>query len=108
MTEPGLILRETVARAPGVSVVRELWDIAAPGCPMSGLRLSSFGIDRSETVIEVMHQQREGEYAHLTDAELTALEERLYDDEIDGEDTWFERDQVLWEMNSRRMDGNTR
>ena len=32
---------------------------------------------------------------------LRNYEERLYDQECDGEDTWFERDQVLWELNRR-------
>jgi len=32
---------------------------------------------------------------------LRNYEERLYDQERDGEDTWFERDQVLWELNRR-------
>jgi hypothetical protein len=32
---------------------------------------------------------------------LRNYEERLYDQECAGEDTWFERDQVLWELNRR-------
>jgi len=43
------------------------------------------------------------EYADISDEQLIALEEVLYDDEVDGIDTWFERDQVLWEMNRRGM-----
>lgn len=43
------------------------------------------------------------DYSALTDDQLMALEERLYDDELDGVDTWFERDQILWEMNSRGL-----
>lgn len=39
----------------------------------------------------------------MTDAELIAYEERLYDDEVDGNDTWFQRDRVLWEMNKRGL-----
>lgn len=35
-----------------------------------------------------------------TDA-LKEYEERLYDDEVAGEDTWFERDQILWELTYR-------
>ena len=42
-------------------------------------------------------------YENLTDDELRKLEEQLYDAEHDGADTWFERDQVLWEMNRRGM-----
>ncbi len=34
----------------------------------------------------------------LTIEQLKQLEERLYDLEIDGEDVWFERDQVIWEI----------
>lgn len=40
-------------------------------------------------------------YEHLTDEQLRELEERLYDEEIEGGNTWFERDRVLWEMNRR-------
>lgn len=39
----------------------------------------------------------------LTDAELLALEESLYDDEVNGVDTWERRDSVLWEMNRRGL-----
>jgi hypothetical protein len=42
-----------------------------------------------------------GKYSDMTDEQLAALEERLYDLELDGVDTWFERDDVLWEMNKR-------
>lgn len=41
------------------------------------------------------------DYAAMSDAQLLALEEYLYDEELGGVDTWFERDQVLWEMNRR-------
>lgn len=37
-----------------------------------------------------------------TDA-LIDYEERLYDDEVAGEDTWFERDKVLWELARREV-----
>ena len=43
-----------------------------------------------------------GKYSDMTDEQLAALEERLYDLELDGVDTWFERDDVLWEMNKRQ------
>lgn len=39
----------------------------------------------------------------LTDEQLIALEENLYDDEAAGGGDWFERDQVLWEMNRRGL-----
>ena len=39
----------------------------------------------------------------LTDAELLALEESLYDDEVEGIDTWERRDLILWEMNRRGL-----
>lgn len=32
---------------------------------------------------------------------LIDYEQRLYDEEVSGEDTWFERDQVLWELSRR-------
>lgn len=40
-------------------------------------------------------------YSEWTTEQLTAAEERLYDDERDGQDTWFERDQILIELNKR-------
>jgi hypothetical protein len=43
------------------------------------------------------------DYAAMTDQELIALEEYLYDKEVEGDDTWAERDQVLWEMNRRGL-----
>ena len=43
------------------------------------------------------------EYANLTDEQLRNLEESLYDDEVGGQDVWFIRDKVLWEMNRRGM-----
>jgi len=42
-------------------------------------------------------------YADLTEEQLIALEQRLYDDEFDGADTWADRDEVLWEMNRRGL-----
>ena len=44
-----------------------------------------------------------GEYADMTDEQLLALEEYLYDREVAGEDTWAELDQLLWEMNRRGL-----
>jgi hypothetical protein len=38
-----------------------------------------------------------------TDEQLLDHEESLYDQEVDGADVWFERDQFLWEMNRRGM-----
>jgi hypothetical protein len=41
-------------------------------------------------------------YADWTTEALKEYEERLYDRELEGEDVWFERDQVvLWELNRR-------
>ena len=42
-------------------------------------------------------------YAEWTTEALKDYEEWLYDCEVEGEDVWFERDQVLWEL-SRRAD----
>lgn len=44
----------------------------------------------------------EPDYASLSDAALLALEERMYDDEVEGNGDWFERDKVLWEINARK------
>lgn len=41
------------------------------------------------------------EYKSMSHADLIALEEYLYDEELNGNDTWAERDQILWEMNRR-------
>lgn len=43
------------------------------------------------------------EYADMTDEQLMALEEGLYDMEVAGADVWFERDKILWEMNDRGL-----
>lgn len=42
-----------------------------------------------------------GQWSNWTDEALLEYEERLYDQERDGEDTWAERDEVLWEINRR-------
>jgi hypothetical protein len=39
----------------------------------------------------------------LTVDQLIDLEERLYDMEVEGLEVWFERDQVLLEMNTRGL-----
>lgn len=43
-------------------------------------------------------------FADWTTEALKEYEERLYDAEVSGDDVWFERDQVLWEL-SYRDDG---
>jgi hypothetical protein len=43
------------------------------------------------------------DYTTMTDEQLMALEEHLYDMEVEGCDTWYERDQLLWEMNRRGL-----
>jgi len=42
-------------------------------------------------------------YDDMTYEELVEYEQWLYEREVDGDDVWFERDQVLWELN-RRLD----
>ena len=44
----------------------------------------------------------------LTIEQLKELEERLYDLEVNGEDVWFERDQVLWEIHFRGIEDDGR
>jgi hypothetical protein len=44
-----------------------------------------------------------GQFSDMSDEDLIALEEFLYDLETEGVDTWFERDQVIWEMNRRDL-----
>lgn len=41
--------------------------------------------------------------ADMSDDELWSEEERLYDLEVEGYDVWFERDQILWEINRRNL-----
>ena len=43
------------------------------------------------------------EWKDWSDQRLFDYEERLYDQEVSGYDTWFERDKVLWEMNRRNL-----
>jgi hypothetical protein len=43
------------------------------------------------------------EFADMSDEQLLALEESLYDSDVEGFDVWFLRDQVLWEMNYRGL-----
>ena len=44
----------------------------------------------------------------LTIEQLKELEERLYDMELNGDDVWFERDQVLWEITFRSYKDDSR
>ncbi len=37
----------------------------------------------------------------MSDEELVQYEESLYDREVEGEDVWHDRDQVLWELSRR-------
>lgn len=41
------------------------------------------------------------EYSNMTTDQLKDLEEWLYDQEVSGEDYWFERDKILIELNKR-------
>lgn len=38
---------------------------------------------------------------------LRAYEERLYDQEVAGEDVWFEHDKVIWELAARQAGNRT-
>jgi hypothetical protein len=40
-------------------------------------------------------------YENMTTEALIALEERMYDDECEGEDNWYWRDQLIIELNKR-------
>ena len=41
-------------------------------------------------------------YKNWTTEALKEYEERLYDDEVNGnKEAWFQRDQILWELNYR-------
>jgi hypothetical protein len=44
----------------------------------------------------------DGPWADWTTEQLMDYEERLYDEEFEGGDTWFERDQVLQELARRQ------
>ena len=43
------------------------------------------------------------EYADMTTKQLKNLEEWMYDQEVAGEDYWFERDKILWELAKRDL-----
>ena len=43
------------------------------------------------------------ELAELSDQDLWEWEQRLFDDEVAGDDNWFLRDAVLWEMSRRGL-----
>lgn len=55
MTNLGLITREIAAQTDTVTVIREVWDLTVPGCPMRAIRLSSFGIERNAKTLERMY-----------------------------------------------------
>lgn len=40
-------------------------------------------------------------YEGMTDEELLAAEERMYDEEVEGHGNWHDRDMLLWEINRR-------
>ena len=48
------------------------------------------------------------DFSDMSDDDLFAYEQSLYDRECDGEDVWFERDHVLWEINKRGLIKNER
>lgn len=43
-------------------------------------------------------------YSNWTTEALIEYEQRLFDDEVAGNDVWMERDQVLWELTYRRVE----
>ena len=43
------------------------------------------------------------DYSTWTTDRLKDLEEYLYDREVEGDDTWYERDQILNELNRRTL-----
>ena len=47
--------------------------------------------------------ERERPFADWTTEALADYEFRLYEDEAAGDDTWFERDQVLQELSWREI-----
>lgn len=47
-------------------------------------------------------------FADWSDDDLRDYEESLYDREVGGEDVWFERNAVLWEMNRRTLTNKDR
>ena len=49
--------------------------------------------------------EQHSEWSGLSDQALLEYEEWLYDQEVAGEDVWYIRDQVLWEMNRRGLCG---
>ena len=51
--------------------------------------------------------ETEREFADWTDAALLEYEERLYDQECEGDDTWELRDAVICEINRRGLWAST-
>ena len=45
----------------------------------------------------------EQEFTNWTDEALLEYEERLYDQEVEGTNTWELRDAVIWEINRRGL-----
>lgn len=43
------------------------------------------------------------EFEGWSDQQLLDYERDLYEREVAGEQTWEQRDEVLWEMNRRRL-----
>lgn len=66
---------------------------------LKGIEASMWCID------DHLSSKQKDKWADYTDEQLRDLEQSLYDDEVSGEDAWFERDQVLNEMNRRGMMG---
>lgn len=53
--------------------------------------------------VDTQMSDTEREFTDWTDAALLEYEERLYDQEREGADTWEIRDAVIWEINRRSL-----
>ena len=60
--QPGLISRRIIAKTDHHVVVREVWDVTVPGCPIIPIRLMPFG--RNEKVRTIQFDRR---YSKHTD-----------------------------------------
>jgi hypothetical protein len=98
-----------LARDPSAPELVELWAIRRVNLISEGKKPESDYalVEEARECADKMRQWRaaresvHAQYADWTTEALKEYEERLYDDEVAGEDTWFDRDQVLWELNRR-------
>jgi hypothetical protein len=104
--EPDEPMFVILARDPSAPELVEQWAIRRVNLISEGKKPESDYalVEEARECADKMRQWRanlHAQYADWTTEALMEYEERLSDDEVDGKDTWFDRDQVLWELNRR-------